>query len=142
MCEPAVLKGHHSKSVMSCINLAGLTSLCVMVVQAQAEQHAQQAEMHVHLLQEANASLASERSSLLQRAVTAERALGTEREALVHRALTAEQATCALMEQHARDTAASSGSQSAPACPLLLYQITAQQGTGMYTGRFSADHVL
>lgn len=83
-----------------------------MMAQAQAEQHAQQAEMHVHLLQEANASLASERSMLLQRAVTAERALGTEREALVHRALTAEQATCALMEQHARDTTASSGSQS------------------------------
>ena len=84
------------------------------MAQAQAEQHAQQAEMHVHLLQEANASLASERSTLLQRAVTAERALGAEREALVHRALTAEQATCALMEQHARDAAASSRSWSTP----------------------------
>ena len=42
-----------------------------------------------------------------QRAITAEKALGAEREALVHRALTAEQATCALMEQHARDSAAS-----------------------------------
>ena len=42
-----------------------------------------------------------------QRAITAENALGAEREALVHRALTAEQATCALMEQHARDSAAS-----------------------------------
>ena len=42
-----------------------------------------------------------------QRAITAEKALGSEREALVHRALTAEQATCALMEQHARDSAAS-----------------------------------
>ena len=30
------------------------------------EQHAQQAEMHVHLLQEANASLADERAALLQ----------------------------------------------------------------------------
>lgn len=77
-------------------------------MQAQAEQHAQQAEMHVHLLQEANAQLAAEQGDLLQRAVTAERALGSEREALVHRALTAEQATCALMEQHARDAAASS----------------------------------
>ena len=43
----------------------------------------------------------------MQRAITAEKALGAEREALVHRALTAEQATCALMEQHARDSAAS-----------------------------------
>ena len=42
----------------------------------------------------------------VQRAITAENALGAEREALVHRALTAEQATCALMEQHARDSAA------------------------------------
>ena len=42
-----------------------------------------------------------------QRAITAEKALGSEREALVHRALTAEQATCALMEQQARDSAAS-----------------------------------
>ena len=42
----------------------------------------------------------------VQRAITAEKALGAEREALVHRALTAEQATCALMEQHARDSAA------------------------------------
>ena len=30
------------------------------------EQHAQQAEMHVHLLQEANASLADERAALMQ----------------------------------------------------------------------------
>ena len=30
------------------------------------EQHAQQAEMHVQLLQEANASLADERAALLQ----------------------------------------------------------------------------
>jgi len=82
------------------------------MMQAQAEQHAQQAEMHVHLLQEANASLAEERNALLQRAMTAERALGSEREALVHRALTAEKATCALMEQHARDIAASSKSSS------------------------------
>ena len=106
----------------------------VLVVQAQAEQHTQQAEMHVHLLQEANASLASERSTLLQRAVTAERALGTEREALVHRALTAEQATCALMEQHARDTAASSGSQSEPISYFPPHDITAQQGSEMCTG--------
>ena len=95
----------------------------VLLAQAQAERHAQQAEMHVHLLQEANASLASERSTLLQRAVTAERALGTEREALVHRALTAEQATCALMEQHARDSAPSSGAQSAPTGHVMLHQM-------------------
>lgn len=82
--------------------------------QAQAEQHAQQAEMHVHLLQEANAALAAERGALLQRAVEAERALGSEREALVHRALTAERATCALMEQHARDAEASRA--SLPVC--------------------------
>ena len=79
-------------------------------MQAQAEQHAQQAEMHVHLLQEAKAALAAERGALLQRAVEAERALGSEREALVHRALTAERATCALMEQHARDAEASRAS--------------------------------
>ena len=37
-----------------------------MLLQARMEQHAQQAEMHVQLLQEANASLADERAALLQ----------------------------------------------------------------------------
>ena len=50
--------------------------------------------------------LLTRRSHAAQRAITAEKALGSEREALVHRALAAEQATCALMEQHARDSAA------------------------------------